>query len=169
MYTYARTVFKGEKSESQIYSLLKVFLFFNKVMRSSKFDPCFTPPEEVGEQLKRLVVFEGCKLDGLLNKGEINQGAQLALSVLKTAKAKSVCGQGLSLITITQVSTFKFTKQFHFKEDFLLKLHPTRTPTLLNAYLSKLLGCGSGFNGYPFSETEKFALSSVFFCLLLLR
>ena len=121
MYTYARTVFKGEKSESQIYSLRKVFLFFNQVMRSSKFDPCFTPPEGVGEQLKSLVVWEGCKLDGLLNKGEINQGAQLALSVLKTAKAKSVCGQGLSLITITQVSTFKFTKQFYFNGGLLVK------------------------------------------------
>ena len=98
-----------------------MFLFFNKVMRSSKFDPCFTPPEEVGEQLKSLVFWEGCKLDGLLNKGEINQGAQLALSVLKTAKAKSVCGQGLSLITITQVSTFKFIKQFHFKGGLLVK------------------------------------------------
>ena len=120
MYTYACTVFKGEKSESQIYSLRNVFLFFNKVMRSSKFDPCFTPPEEIGEQLKSLVVWEGCKLDGLLDKGEINQGAQLALSVLKTAKAKSVCGQGLSLITITQVSTFKLTKQFHFKGGLVI-------------------------------------------------
>ena len=90
-------------------------------MGSSKFDPCFTPPEEVGDQLKSLVDWEGCRLDGFLNKGEINQGAQLALSVLKTAKAKSVCGQGLSLITITQVSTFKFTKQFHFKGVLLVK------------------------------------------------
>ena len=130
-----------------------MFLFFNKVMRSSKFDPCFTPPEEVGEQLKSLVVWEGCKLDGLLNKGEINQGAQLALSVLKTAKAKSVCGQGLSLITITQVGTFKFTT-FILKEAFLLKLYSSRTPPLLDAYFIKFLGCGSGFNGYPFSETE---------------
>ena len=90
-------------------------------MGSSKFDPCFTPPEEVGEQLKSLVDWEGSRLDGFLNKGEINQGAQLALTVLKTAKAKSVCGRGLSLTTITQVSTFKFTKQFHFKGGLLVK------------------------------------------------
>lgn len=154
MYTYARTLFKTEKSESQIYSLRKVFLFFNKVMRSSKFDPCFTSPEEVGKQLKSLVVWEGCKLDGLLNKGEINQGAQLAMSVLKTAKAKSVCGQGLSLITITQVSTFKFTKQFHFKGGLLVKTLFNSDSTMLDAYFIKFLGRGSGFNGYPFSQTE---------------
>ena len=147
MYTDARTVFEGEKSESQKYSLRKVFLFFNKVMRSSKFDPCFTSSEEVGEQLKSLVVWEGCKLDGLLNKGEINQAAQLALSVLKTAKAKSVCGQGLSLITITQVSTFRFTKQFHFKGGLLVKTLFNSDSTIVIQWL-------------PFFRDREFALSS---------
>ena len=64
---------------------------------SSKFDPCVTPVEEVGNQLKSKVVGEGNDLDVLLRKGEINQASTLALSVLKAANEKSDCGQELSI------------------------------------------------------------------------
>ena len=69
-----------------------------QVKGSSKLDPCLTPAEEVGNQLKSLVLGEGNKLDGFLNKGEVSQAAQLAMSVLKAANAKSACGKGLSIL-----------------------------------------------------------------------
>ena len=37
-------------------------------------------------------------MDGFLNKGEVSQAAQLAMSVLKAANAKSDCGKGLSIL-----------------------------------------------------------------------
>ena len=37
-------------------------------------------------------------MDGFLNKGEISQAAQLAMSVLKAANAKSLCGNELSML-----------------------------------------------------------------------
>ena len=37
-------------------------------------------------------------MDGFLNKGEISQAAQLAMSVLKAAKTKSSCGNEVSLL-----------------------------------------------------------------------
>lgn len=48
--------------------------------------------------MKSLLVGEGNKLDGFLNKGEISQAAQLAMSILKVANAKSECGKGLSIL-----------------------------------------------------------------------
>ena len=69
-----------------------------QVKGSSKLDPCLTPAEEVGNQLKSLVLGEGNKLDGFINKGEVSQAAQLAMSVLKVANAKSDCGKELSIL-----------------------------------------------------------------------
>lgn len=69
-----------------------------QVKGSSKFDPCSTPADEVGNQLKSLVVGEGNKMDKFLNKGEVSQAAQLAMSVLKAANAKSDCGKELSTL-----------------------------------------------------------------------
>ena len=37
-------------------------------------------------------------MDGFLNKGEISQAAQLAMSVLKAIKAKSPCGNELGIL-----------------------------------------------------------------------
>ena len=37
-------------------------------------------------------------MDGFLNKGEISQAAQLAMSVLKAANAKPPCGNELSML-----------------------------------------------------------------------
>lgn len=37
-------------------------------------------------------------MDGFLNKGEISQAAQLAMSVLKAANAKSSCDNEVSLL-----------------------------------------------------------------------
>ena len=37
-------------------------------------------------------------MDGFLNKGEISQASQLAMSVLKAANAKSSCGNELSML-----------------------------------------------------------------------
>lgn len=48
--------------------------------------------------MKSLLVGEGNKLDAFLNKGEISQAAQLAMSILKVANAKSECGKGLSIL-----------------------------------------------------------------------
>jgi len=44
------------------------------------------------------VVGEGNKLAGFLNKGEVSQAAQLAMSVLKATNANSDCGKGLSIL-----------------------------------------------------------------------
>ncbi|XP_068753326.1 polycystin-1-like protein 2 [Montipora capricornis] len=83
-----------------------------KVKGSAKLDPCLTPAETVGEQLQSLVVGEGNKMDGFLNKGEVSQAAQLAMSVLKAANAKSSCGNELSTLVKMVISvtiTEKFT------------------------------------------------------------
>ena len=69
-----------------------------QVKLSSKFDPCLTSADEVGNKLKSLVVDEGNKMVGFLNKGEVSQAAQLAMSVLKAANAKSECGIKLSIL-----------------------------------------------------------------------
>ena len=37
-------------------------------------------------------------MDGFLNKGEVSQAAQLAMSVLKAANAKSQCGNESSIL-----------------------------------------------------------------------
>lgn len=94
-------------------TLREVFSFLEKVKGSSKFDPCFTPATEVEEQLKSFVVGDDNKLDGFLNKGEVSQAAQLALSVLKAANAKPLCGQGLSSLTKILVRTFYFIRVTH--------------------------------------------------------
>lgn len=60
----------------------------------------------MGNQLKSLVVGEGNKLEGFLNKGEVSQAAQLALVVLKVANAESDCGQRLSILVIIVVRAY---------------------------------------------------------------
>ncbi|XP_068684585.1 polycystin family receptor for egg jelly-like [Montipora foliosa] len=75
-----------------------------KVKGSSKLDPCLTSTDKVGNQLKSLVAGEGNKLDELLNIGEVSQAAQLSMSVLKTANAKSDCGKGLSMLVKTVIA-----------------------------------------------------------------
>ena len=75
-----------------------------QVKESSKFDPCQSPVHEVSNQLKSQVVGEGNKMDEFLNKGEVSQAAQLAMSVLKTAYAKPECGEGLSIMVKIVVS-----------------------------------------------------------------
>ena len=42
-------------------------------------------------------------MDGFLNKGEISQAAQLAMSVLKVANAKYDCGEGVSILVKREV------------------------------------------------------------------
>ena len=69
-----------------------------QVKVSSKFDLCLTSADEVGNRLKSLVVGEGSKMVGFLNKGEVSQAAQLAMSVLKAANAKSECGNELNIL-----------------------------------------------------------------------
>lgn len=69
-----------------------------QVKKSSKLDPCLTPPEEVGNHLKRRVTGEGNELDGFLKKGEVNNAATLAMTVMKAANAGSDCGSGLSIL-----------------------------------------------------------------------
>ena len=88
--------------------LRDVFLSLKKVKESSKLDPCLTPTSEIEEQLKSLVVGKNNKVDGYLNEGKISQAAQLALSVIKTANVKPVCGKGLSLDTKTTVRPFQY-------------------------------------------------------------
>ena len=75
---------------------------------SSNLDPCLTPADLVGEQLKVLVVGDGNKMDGFLNKGEISQAAQLAMSVLKAVKAKSPCGNELGILVKIVVGSKTF-------------------------------------------------------------
>ena len=71
---------------------------------SSKLDPCFTPPEEVGNLLKSMVVGDGNEMDGYLNKGEVSQAAQIAMSVLKVTNAKSECVKEINTLVKTVVS-----------------------------------------------------------------
>ena len=71
---------------------------------SSKFNPCYTPVDEVANMLKGLIAVKDCKLDELLRKGEISQASQLALTVLKTANETPDCGEGLSIEVKTSVS-----------------------------------------------------------------
>ena len=66
-----------------------------QVRPSSKFDPCASSLEEVANKLKGFVVGEGNKLDEYLNKGELSRAVQLGISVLKSAKTKTECGQEL--------------------------------------------------------------------------
>ena len=54
------------------------------------------------------MVGENNKMDGFLNKGEVSQAAQLAMSVLKIANAEPECGQGLSIVKKILVRTFIF-------------------------------------------------------------
>ena len=42
-------------------------------------------------------------MDAFLNKGEISQAAQLAMSVLKAGNAEYDCGEGLSIIVKREV------------------------------------------------------------------
>ena len=51
------------------------------------------------------MVGEDNKLDGFLRKGEVSQAAQLAISTLKAANAKSECGKGLSVLVKIVVGT----------------------------------------------------------------
>ena len=71
---------------------------------SSKFNPCFTPVDEVANMLNGLIAVKDCKLDEYLRKGEISQASQLALTVLKTANETPDCGKGLSIEVKTSVS-----------------------------------------------------------------
>ena len=50
---------------------------------------------QVANKLKSLVVMEGNKLDGFLNKGELSQAVQLGISVIKSTNEKSECGKEL--------------------------------------------------------------------------
>ena len=75
-----------------------------QVKASPKLDPCLTPADEVGNQLKSLVMGEGNHLEEFLNKGEVSKAAQLAMSVLKAANAKTTCGNELSTLVKTVVS-----------------------------------------------------------------
>lgn len=61
----------------------------------SGLDPCLSSPDKVANKLKSYVLGEGNKLDGFLNRGELAQGVQLSLSVLKSANEKNDCGQTL--------------------------------------------------------------------------
>ena len=72
-------------------------------MRPSKLDPCFTPPEVVGENLKSLVIGHGNEIVDFIRKGEVSQGAQLAMSVLKVTNSNSECRKGLSPAVKTMV------------------------------------------------------------------
>lgn len=65
-------------------------------MRPSKLDPCLTPPEVVEEHLKSLVIGHGNEMVDFIRKGEVSQGAQLAMSVLKVTNSNFECGKGLS-------------------------------------------------------------------------
>ena len=71
---------------------------------SSKFNPCYTPADEVANMLNGLIAVKDCKLDELLRKGEISKASQLALTVLKTANETPGCGEGLSIEVETSVS-----------------------------------------------------------------
>lgn len=74
-----------------------------QVKPSSAVDPCSTPIEQVSNTLKSFVIGEGNKLDGFLRKGEINQAAQLAQTVLKSANEETECGKTMSLAVKTLV------------------------------------------------------------------
>ena len=73
------------------------------MVRPSKLDPCFTPPEVVGEHLKSLVIGHGNEIVDFIRKGEVSQGAQLAMSVLKVTNSNLECGKGLSPTVKTMV------------------------------------------------------------------
>ena len=47
---------------------------------------------------------KGNRLDELLRRGNINEAAQLAMTVLKTANEKTDCGEALSQLVKTLVS-----------------------------------------------------------------
>ena len=76
-----------------------------QIKGSSKFDPCLTPPEEVGNQLKLKVVGDGSELDEALRKGEFDKAISLALSVLQVVNAKPACGKGLNVLLVMLVCT----------------------------------------------------------------
>ncbi|XP_027041641.1 uncharacterized protein LOC113669763 [Pocillopora damicornis] len=84
---------------------------FIKVRPSCGLDLCASSLEEVANKLKGFVVGEGNKLDEYLNKGELSRAVQLGISVLKSAKTKTECGQELdpkdkALISNTLISKF---------------------------------------------------------------
>ena len=66
-----------------------------QVRPSSGLDLCASSLEEVANKLKGFVVGEGNKLDEYLNKSELSRAVQLGISVLKSAKTKTECGQEL--------------------------------------------------------------------------
>ncbi len=75
---------------------------------SSKLDPCFSSVEKVSNELKNMVIGEGNKLDEFLKKGNIDQAATYARSVLmsvESASEQTDCGQALNQDTKTLVCT----------------------------------------------------------------
>ena len=64
-----------------------------QVMPSSKLDPCHSAPEKVADNLNGLVL----EMENFLRNGEVIQGAQRALLVLKSAKESqnTRCGQSI--------------------------------------------------------------------------
>jgi len=74
------------------------------VKPSSELDPCLSSKEKVTKRLKSLVLGEGNRLNELLRRGYINEAAQLAMTVLKTANAKTDCGETLNQLVKTLVS-----------------------------------------------------------------
>jgi len=66
-----------------------------QVKPAADLDPCLSSSDEVANKLKSFVLGEGNPLDGFLNKGELSQAAQLALSVLKSANEKNDCEKTL--------------------------------------------------------------------------
>ena len=74
-----------------------------QVKPSSELDPCLSQIEEVARKLQNFVIGGGNQLDEFLKKGNINQAATLARSVLKSANKKTDCGRTLDNDTKTLV------------------------------------------------------------------
>lgn len=97
------------RSEAQ--NLLTVSYNFIQVKPSHKLDPCLSPIEKVTKELTSSVIGEGNKLDGFLKKGEIDQAATFARSVLmslESASEQTDCGQALNQDTTALVCALIF-------------------------------------------------------------
>lgn len=86
-----------------------MFLYhFIQVKPSSKLDPCFSTIEKVSNELTSTIIGEGNKLDEFIKKGNIDQAATYARSVLMSvdsASEQTDCGQALNHDTQTLVCT----------------------------------------------------------------
>ena len=86
---------------------------------SSRLDPCLSSSEEIFIQLESLVLTQDSKLDEFLRKGEVSQAVQLGLTVLKSTRHKSECGQTLTVETKTLVSTLANVESQTFVKKFV--------------------------------------------------